>query len=582
MGSTTAALPGVTTEIAGERNAAPPLHSRQFWLFRALPLYLLLAIVLLASMSALVVLACGAPSWAAAIAAALVLVGGLLPVRGKTVAGRLVEKVAAHREKFGAKSTIVHHRPFDVPLPDGGSYGMRWDGSKLITMVRIDGQPSSVTLLNPSGFSSGEMVPLPEIARCLDQFDIGIDSIDVISKGSRTSDAGPVARLYEQILGPLPAVAHRTVWVVLRFDPLSNTDAVDRRGGGSTGTLRSAIIATRRVTNRLAARDLSVSVLSAAEMTAAVGHLTHNATLDELVETPHSVEHDGIHYSTYQMTPEALGPRGLAEVWASSSLATTVTLRLDRAPTRMVRASAETATLSVTAMVRFDTRHRPAEVNIPGLVAVPRKQRQLFLHSLPIGTQGPPPPLESYFGTAGSLTALFTPIAGCGQLVGADASGQGVALPLVGHHVRRVEITGSLLVAKQVILRAIALGAAVVVHTNRHEEWRPMVAHVDAPQSLTLASWSAGSQQASVYRAATVFVYDGIAPSGHHSDATVMVLRPETDGSTENFAPDITITEESDTANLVTVRTEEGSATVYMVATPAEMNYLAQPVLASA
>lgn len=582
MGSTTAALPGVTTEIAGDRDAAPPLHSRQFWLFRALPLHLLLTVVLLATMIALVVLACGAPSWAAAITAVLVLVVGLLPIRGEPVAGRIVEKIAARREKFSANSTIVHHPPFDVPLPDGGSYGMRWDGGKLITMMRIDGHPSSVTLLNPSGFSSGEMVPLPEIARCLDQFDIGLDSIDVISKGSRTSDAGPVAKLYEQILGPLPAVAHRTVWVVLRFDPLSNSAAVDRRGGGSTGTLRSAIIATRRVTNRLAARDLSVSVLSAAEMTAAIGQLTHNATLDELIETPHSVEHNGIHYSTYQMTPEALGPRGLAEVWANSSLATTVTLRLDRTSARLARTGADTATLSVTAMVRFDTRYQPAEVNIPGLVAVPRKQRQLFLHSLPIGAQGQPPPLDSYFGTAGSLTALFTPVAGCGQLVGADASGQGVALPLVGHHVRRVEITGSLLVAKQVILRAIALGAAVVVHTNRHEQWRPMVAHVDAPQSLTLGSWSAGSQQASVYRTATVFVYDGIAPSNHHSDATVIVLRSETDGSTEHFSPDVTIAEEPDTANLVTVRTEDGSATVYMVATPAEMNYLGRPVLASA
>ncbi|WP_330233003.1 type VII secretion protein EccE [Nocardia sp. NBC_00508] len=570
-----------TTADRATQVSAPPLHSRQFWLFRTLPLRLVLPVLLLAIVVALIAVAFDAPTYAAVAGGALIVLLGLVRRRGTCLAAFLAEEFTFRWHAFRHRSAAVNHAPFDVPLPDGGSYGMRWDGTRLITVLRIDAQPRGVTLLSPSGLNTGEMVPLPEIARCLHQFDIGLASIDVISTGSRTSDAGQVARLYEQILGPLPAVAHRTVWVVLRLDPLANAPAVDRRGGGSTGTLRSAIVATRRVANRLAARDLTVSVLSAAEITSAVHELTRGAALDRLTETQHGVEHDGIHSAVYRMAPEALGPRGLAEVWATPSLATTVTLRLRQATGTTTRPhDAGPATIAVTATVRFDSRVRPLDVHIPGLLPMSGKHRRALLQYLPVDTQGPQLPIDSYLGTPESLADLFTPITGCGQVIGADSSGQGVALPLVGQYVRRVEIIGALLIAKQVILRAIALGATVVVHTNRHDAWRSMVAYVDAPHSLSLASWSAGSQQASLHRSATVFVYDGIPPSTHHSDATVVALRSETDGA-EPFDADVTLIEDPETANLVTVRTATGTATVYMVATPAEMNYLGTPIALS-
>lgn len=569
----------MATTTAGQSAPAPtpPLSSPQDWLTRVLPLRHVVPVLLLANAIALVAIAAGAPPYAAVIGGALIVPIALVRFRGTYLAAFLEDELAFRRYAFRHRSTTVHHAPFDVPIPDGGSYGMRWDGARLITMLRIDAQPRTVTLLSPSGLNTGEMVPLPEIARCLAQFDIELASIDVISTGSRTSDAGPVARIYEQILGPLPAVAHRTVWVVLRLDPLANAAAVNRRGGGSTGALRSAIVATRRVANRLAARELTVSVLSAAEITAAVNQLAHGADLARLDETEHSVEYNGIHFATYRMTPEALDPRGLAEVWATPSLATTVTLRLRRATGARTRGQGGVPAISVSAVVRFDARDHPPRITVPGLVPMAGKQRRGLLEHLPIDNQGPELPIDSYLGTPDSLADLFTPIIGCGQVIGADSSGQGVALPLVGQHVRRVEIIGALLIAKQVILRAIALGATVVVHTNRHDAWRSMVAQVGAPHALSLASWSAGSQQASSYRAATVIVYDGIPPSTHHSDTTVILLRPPGSHDVVNFAGEITLIENPDTPNLVTVRTATETTVVHMVATPAEMSYLGMP-----
>lgn len=211
--------------------SAPPLHSPQNWLFRILPLRLVIPVVLVAIAVALVAVSFDAPTPYAVAGGALVIVIGLTRLRGNSLAGLLDEKTAFRWHAFRNRSTGVNHAPFDVPLLEGGTYGMRWDGAHLITMLRIDAPPRFVTLLSPSGLSTGDKVPLPELARCLNQFDIDLASIDVISTGARTSDAGPVARLYDQILGPLPAVAQRTVWIVLRLNPLANVGAVDRRGG---------------------------------------------------------------------------------------------------------------------------------------------------------------------------------------------------------------------------------------------------------------------------------------------------------------------------------------------------------------
>ncbi|WP_280182065.1 type VII secretion protein EccE, partial [Nocardia farcinica] len=88
---------------------------------------------------------------------------------------------------------------------------------------------------------------------------------------------------------------------------MSPVRAVDNRGGGATGTLRTAIIATRRVANRLAALDISTSVLTACFLNAAVRVLTRGVALEDFAETPHSLVHDGVHLTSYEIGPELIG-----------------------------------------------------------------------------------------------------------------------------------------------------------------------------------------------------------------------------------------------------------------------------------
>ena len=108
-----------------------------------------------------------------------------------------------------------------------------------------------MTVMEPAMTVSGETVSVQMLADCLRQFDITLDSIDVISQGARSVGHGHIAAIYDAVLGPLPAIAHRSVWVAVRLDPTLCPDAVRHRGGGWEGILRTAATATRRVANRL-------------------------------------------------------------------------------------------------------------------------------------------------------------------------------------------------------------------------------------------------------------------------------------------------------------------------------------------
>src|SRR6201999_1408658 len=97
---------------------------------------------------------------------------------------------------------------------------------------------------------------------------------DVISQGARSYGHGPIAAVYDAVIGPLPAIAQRSVWVALRFDPSLCAEAVRRRGGGREGVLRTAITATRRVANRLIEAGLRPRMMTSSDIAQATNQLS--------------------------------------------------------------------------------------------------------------------------------------------------------------------------------------------------------------------------------------------------------------------------------------------------------------------
>ncbi|MFE3188688.1 type VII secretion protein EccE [Nocardia sp. NPDC059240] len=576
-----------SADRAATNAAAAELRSDDLWLLRNLPLHLVIPLALIGVAISLIVVAAHAPWWAALAAGVVPVLLGLVPIGGVPLGLRLGRWLAyrwqqARRQSFDESGVV------DVPMPDGGSCGLRWDGTLITTMLRIDSPPDTLTLLRRGSLSTDQLLPLDEIAACLRQYDVELHSVDVISNGTRTASTeavisgyaasiAPLGRLYDEILGPLPAIAHRTMWLVLRLNPLDNAKAVDNRGGGPEGALRSALVATRRVANRLAGHGITASVLTTPEMTSALREIARGIPLSELTENPDNLEYNGTHLTSYQIDPQLFNSDGLAKIWAVRSLATTVAVRLQPVAEPNARPGQPAAFIEVDARVRYDTPYEHGEPPVAGLKELPRRQLWALMDLLFYGAQEIRP--SGYRGPVDVLTNITMPTAGCGQLIGADATGSGIAVPLIGDGSRRIDIIASLPLAQQVILRAIALGAGAVVHTARPWAWQGMVANVAAPHALALASSVTHSARGTAVTgrlptpAATVIVFDGVPASAPPGSATVVTIHESQPADYEPDA-DVTIVQHPDAPHTITVRTPATTTTAQMVTTPAEQHYL--------
>ncbi|SUA02826.1 type VII secretion protein EccE [Mycolicibacterium fortuitum] len=147
-----------------------------------------------------------------------------------------------------------------------------------------------------------------------------------------------------------------------------------------------------------------------------------------------------------------------------------------------------------------------------------------------------------------------------------------MALPLFGPQIRRVEIAGTLHLAQQVVLRSLALGARVLVHTRRPAFWRDMVDVVGRHDLLWVADFNRRALQAGSERNYTVEMFDGVPEQSVRVGVTAMVVAPPNTPASEQA--DVVLDLISLERDTVKVSTQAGSAVVTMVATDEEMRYL--------
>ncbi|MDV3124004.1 type VII secretion protein EccE [Mycobacterium sp. 21AC1] len=507
------------------------------------------------------------PAWhgaAVALAVALVLV---TPVAGgRTVPRALALRCGFARDRRRRATRALPADPFDVPSPDGLQIGFRWDGSTLLSLLKIDENPRALTVLEPGMTVSGETVPVGALLECLRQFDITLESIDVISQGARSAGHTDVAAVYDSVLGPLPAIAQRTVWIAVRFNPSRCAEAVRRRGGGRDGILRTATTATRRVANRLAEAGLQPQVLTASGIAAATNQLSDGVNLSTVEETWEDCREGRFRLSTFAVQPDMLTTAGLGLLWTVPSYSTTVCLSL--------REGADDDLIQVRGLVRFDSDVRvPARLR--GLAQLHGQQFSALACTLPIPTVAGLTRQVEHWASGRrdrALGELAVPASGCGQVIGADQQGRAVALPLFGPQIGRVEIAGTLHLAQQVVLRSLALGARVLVHSRRPALWRAMVEAVGRHDLLWVADFNRRAIQAGAERNYTVEMFDGVAEQAVRVGVTTMIVAaPNTPTSAQADVVLDLVSLEHDT---VRVSTQAGSAIVTMVATDDEMRYL--------
>lgn len=529
---------------------------------RLLPLSDLLLLEALVIVGLLAALLLGLPGWqgaAAGLAVALVVV---VRVRGTTLPRLAALWLGYARERRRRVRKQLPLEPFDVPMAEGVLIGFRWDGKTLLSLLKIDENPQALTVMEPGVTISGDTVPVPALIDCLQQFDITLDSIDVLSQGARSHGHSQVAAVYDAVLGPLPAIAQRSVWIAIRFDPAKCADAVRRRGGGRDGILRTATTATRRVANRLVEAGLRPRVMTAADISQATNQLSDGVNLAGVEETWRTCREGQFRLRSFAIKPAMLTTAGLGLLWTIPSYSTTVCLSLRRG-----RGGAA----QIRGLSRFDT-HGRARIQLRGLTHLRGYQYSALAASLPVPQPHRQVQHWAFTGADTDCQELAVPASGCGQVIGADEHGRAVALPLFGPQINRVEIVGTLHLAQQAVLRSLALGAHVLVHTRRPELWRDMVEEVADHDLLWVSDFNRGAMQAGADRNYSVEMFDGVPEqSVRVGVTTVMVLPPDSVVSPNADVALELLEFETDT---VRVSTRAGSSVVTMVATDEEMRYI--------
>jgi len=527
-------------------------------LFGRITLPNLLAAQLLGLIVGLIVLVVRQPglyALGAAVVAGLLL---LIPFHKRTVASWIatIWRYLTNRD-YEIGDTV------DFRGPDGRSLGLFWEGSRVVAVVEVLPPRGGLTRIDRSTVHASHLLPLPELAQCLSQHDILLSGIDIISHGHRSRSGTPAGPIYESLLGPLPATAHRTVWLAISFDALACPGAANRRGGGTEGACRAVTVATQRIVRTLEDADCSSRVLTAPEIRKAV--LQISAGVD-----PRTLAHrwryaelgNGVNIGA-AVDPKRLGSDLLAQLWVAPSRGTTVSVRL--------RPGSSAESVNIGAAWRLSARELPEKIRRKGMVSMSGRHRQSLLAHFPIGIPNVEDTVPLSEFPVDVIGALHLPSSGCGQLIGSDSEGNGVAIRLVGQGISTVYVAGELYLAQQLVFRALAVGERILIRTDRPQAWQQLVTTIGNPDRLTIAVET--HQSDSAFTAAVV---DGVLAPAPHAGVTTIYVTGDPMGWPAT-KPDLQVHQPSAIGNHVILRTGTTQVDLTLVSIPRETTYIGAP-----
>ncbi|KAA8881931.1 type VII secretion protein EccE [Nocardia colli] len=477
------------------------------------------------------------PWWVGPLVSAALIVAVTVEVNGRTAWRWTLDWTryrSGHAARAGARAEALPEAA-EIRVP-AGECGVRAIGSTLVAMIQLTPNLDLPTVIADNVIYTEDTVSVAALLPLLDHYGIAVD-IDIVTTGQRTRPSGNYSMLYDQIVGRHAIVGSRVTWLVVRLDQERNLAALARRGPCAVSAPAALATAAHRIAGRLRERGILAYPLPPAAMRDAVRLLHEGVELADLAEKWECLESSapGRCVTTYAVDWSLIGDNGLADCWASSRGHTTLVVSLSRrGPSALVR------------YVGPAGQPRPRYLR-----PLNGRQSAALLTSLSAGEPvsvfaGHRP--RGRAGTDRLLADLLIPIGPNGQILGSLASQprHALALPLFDparYNPRRrtVEVCAKLPVAQQILLRAMAVGAEVEIHTIRPNSWRTLVAAVGDTRSLRLVS-DHPSIDPSV---ATVAVFDHVSPQVSTAQTTVIISDP---GGPHSGSVDLVIDQVSATA----------------------------------
>lgn len=439
----------------------------------------------------------GRPGWWSGVAAAAVItLLALLCWRGAPVLTLAWRSATARRPRAVAPGGELadYERTFG-----SGPVGIRAVGPDLVAVVAVDGPAHSPSALDYPRVESMAKLGLDMVAAALEQFDVRLEGIDIVSAGARRAPKThhPYALVYSGEVGDHPAVGQRRTWLVVRMNALNSARAIVWRESVAA-TLHAAAewLAAQLTSLRIPARALTAAQIRDADEALLAG-------IDPAAIQPGwgRLRHPGGYVHTYWLSPADISSTNIDRLWAPDTDATAVTVQLRRADNGATTAGV---------FVRYHTGGPLAEPPLTGLnPLVARHEAALGAGLLNPGTARLTVPTREL--AAGEKVSV--PIGATGMIIGTTASGHPLLVDLGDPtQLATVTVSGEFALLAQLALRAAATGYQVLVNTAQPHRWQAVTA---AGLQLLGPSARADTLPPSPYP--YVVIYDrveGSAPAG--------------------------------------------------------------------
>ena len=321
--------------------------------------------------------------WVGVGLAALVTIVALVTNGGVPIASAPIARVRnwyADPEALtvGCTPAIDHRRRFSRE-----TVGVREYDGQLVGVIAVEGAVDVPSGRHRHRDALPATMPLEAVIEALRQFDVRLDSVDIVSVGTRRAGKGVKSAVQDDFgpAGDRRPLEERNTWLVLRMDPLHNVQAVAARDSVAS-TLAAA---TERLAHDLDGRSCSARPLTADEIIdvddAVLAGLqpAHIRPYWRYLKTP-----DGF-VTSFWVSPSDITSETLQELWLTDADVTVMTIRL----------IADGREADVAVWVRYHSDKRLRKETFGGLNRLTGRQLGAVAASIPAPSSRRPLPMPS-------------------------------------------------------------------------------------------------------------------------------------------------------------------------------------------
>lgn len=194
--------------------------------------------------------------WVGVTVAVVISVAFLVTLRGRRVTGWLAAVYAWRRRHQIAPNPPSPLAVGSTVLP-GDHVAVRWQDGHLVALIELIPRPFTPSVIIGTHCFTDDKIDTALVEQLLAGHCADLEA-DIVAAGYRVGKTAPasVVALYEQIVGPQPAPAHRRTWIMLRADPERTRRSALRRDSGVAGLASYLVASATRIADQLASHGV--------------------------------------------------------------------------------------------------------------------------------------------------------------------------------------------------------------------------------------------------------------------------------------------------------------------------------------